>query len=574
MSNKIFSLIIIGFIIFIAGCAAVDNNTGQQGKLRLLRLFPDKQSDQNKFDAKVRASPLLDLSQDKPRIIVPVADGMIALQDAETGAIKEKIQLPFPTECKQLEISATPTIIGTNLVAVYQCVDDGRRTSHLLTVVDLKNNKLNQAFSMIELTATKPTADGLATVTFNPAAAYSHSEVKHAPKQDSDFGLVYVAFGNAGDTQPFHGWVFEIDMDAWKRLGTEHAINNVLVTTPESECPVNYDSGTREMICGGGVWTPEGPQVDMEAEDFELLIPTGNGQLDLERHDYANTLMRVKQGLQFDPKCDEQYCENFDPNNPSLACMESCKNLFIPRLDPKNKPLRPASGDCDDKTFWQCLAWLDYDLGANAPVKAKLKDGRSVWVQAGKDGGVYLIDAEHLGTQYDRMQIVEICGTKIDPCKLNWRGMIVTHPVVTYTEEEPVVIIPTFVSDDTHAAGLIALKIVIENNKPKFQKFWQFPDPSSKQATKSFRTHPSLPIITKIDETGETYVWVVDIGKPGTLYGVRVKDGSLAAKTSLIGTGWPLSTPVFFNNSIYVPSNAPGGIKKAWLEGYRIELEK
>ncbi len=574
MSNKVFSLAITGFIIFIAGCAAINNKTEQQGKLRLIRLFPDKQSDQIKFDAKVRASPLLDLSQGKPRIIVPVSDGMIALQDAETGAIKEKIQLPLSSGCKRIEISATPTIIGINLVVVYQCIEGGRRTSHHLTVVDLKNNKLNQAFSTIELTATKPTVDGLATVTFNPATAYPHSAVKHVPKQDSDLGLVYVAYGNAGDTQPFHGWVFEIDMSAWKRLGAEHAISNVLVTTPESKCPVNYNSGTREMICGGGVWTPAGPQVDMEKDSFELLVPTGNGQLDLSRHDYANTLMRLRQGLQFDPECDEKYCSNFNPDNPSLACLESCKNLFVPRLNPKDKPLRPASGDCDDKTFWQCLAWMDYDLGANAPVKVKLKGGLTVWVQAGKEGGIYLIDAEHLGIQYDRKQIVEICGTKTDECKLSWRGMIVTHPVVTYTEEEPVVIIPTFISDDTHAAGLIALKIVIENNKPKFRKFWQFPDPASKQASKSFRTHPTLPVIAKIDETGETYVWVVDIGKPGTLYGVRVKDGSLAVKTSLIGTGWPLSTPVFFNNSIYVPSNAPGGIKRAWLEGYRIDLEK
>jgi hypothetical protein len=131
MSNKVFSLVITGFIIFIAGCAAIDNKTEQQGKLRLTRLFPDKQSDQIKFDAKVRASPLLDLSQGKPRIIVPVSDGMIALQDAETGVIKEKIQLPLSSAgCKRIEISATPTIIGINLVVVYQCIEGGRRTSH------------------------------------------------------------------------------------------------------------------------------------------------------------------------------------------------------------------------------------------------------------------------------------------------------------------------------------------------------------------------------------------------------------------------------------------------------------
>lgn len=573
MNNKIFSLVVFGIIICIAGCATVHNKIQQQENLRLVRLFPNKNSDKGKFEAKILASPLLDFSQGKPRIIVPVANGIIALQDIETGTITEKIQIPIP-EGKRIQISATPTLIGTNLVVIYQCIDNGRRVSLNVVVVDLENNKLNEAFPVIELNATKPTADGLAKVTFNAVMAYPHSAIKYVPKQDSEWGLIYIALGNAGDTQPFHGWVFEIDMDDWNQLGTEQAIRNVLVTTPEAECVVNYEWGTREMICGGGVWTPAGPQLDLENDDFELLVPTGNGQIDLARHDYANTLMRVKQGLQFDPECDEQYCANFDPNNPSLACIESCKNLFIPRLDPKNKPLRPASGDCDDKTFWQCLAWMDYDLGANAPVKVKLEGGLAVWVQPGKEGGVYLIDADHLGTQYDRMQIVEICGTKTDECKLSWRGMIVTHPVVTYIEEQPVVIIPTFVSDDSHAAGLIALKIVMENNKPKFQRFWQFPDPSSKLATKSFRSHPTYPVITKTGEAGEAYVWVVDIGKPGTLYGVRVKDGSLAVKTSLIGTGYPLSKPVSVNNSIYVTSNAPGGIKRAWLEGYRIEVDK
>ena len=573
MKNITFSLVIFGFIVFIAGCATIDNNTHQHENLRLVRLFPDKENDKNKFNAKILASPLLDFSQGKPRIIVPFANGIIALQDVETGAIGEKIQIPILVEGKRIQISATPAKIGSNLVVVYQGIENGRRVSLNVVVVDLKNKKLNDAFPVIELNASKPTVDG-SIVTFDPVMAYPHSAVKYAPKQNSDLGLIYVALGNAGDNQPFHGWVFEIDMDAWKQQGVKQAISSVLLTTPENECSVNYKPGTREMICGGGVWSPAGPQVNMENNSFELLVPTGNGQLDLERHDYANTLMRVKQGLQFDPECDPQYCANFDPGNPSLACLESCKNLFIPRLDPKNEPLRPASGDCDDKTFWQCLAWMDYDLGANAPVKVNLKDGPTVWVQAGKEGGVYLIDAEHLGTQYDRMQIVEICGTKTDECKLSWRGMIVTHPAVAYIEEQPVVIIPTFVSDDSHAAGLIALKIVLENNKPKFQKFWQFPDPTSKQATKSFRTHPTMPVIARMGEAGEAYVWVVDIGKPGTLYGVRVKDGTLAAKTSLIGTGYPLATPVFYNGTIYVTSNAPRGIKKAWLEGYRIEVEK
>jgi len=88
---------------------------------------------------------------------------------------------------------------------------------------------------------------------------------------------------------------------------------------------------------------------------------------------------------------------------------------------------------------------MDYDLGANAPVKVRMEHGRSVLVQPGKDGGVYLIDADHLGLQYDRLQIADICGTLTDPCKIPWSGMIVTQPTLSYIDNEPIVVIPTFV---------------------------------------------------------------------------------------------------------------------------------
>ena len=198
-------------------------------------------------------------------------------------------------------------------------------------------------------------------------------------------------------------------------------------------------------------------------------------------------IMRLKPGLKFDAGCDATLCANFNPVNPDKACMASCKNLFIPRLLEGDAPLKPANGECDNKSFWECLAWMDYDLGASAPVKVDMDNGHSVLVQPSKDGGVYLIDAEHLGTQYDRLQIVDVCGTKADQCEAGWMGMIVTQPVLTSIDEDPVVVIPTFVADKTHPAGLVALKIVLEKGQPKFKRFWQFPDPSSPEAVQTFR---------------------------------------------------------------------------------------
>ena len=87
------------------------------------------------------------------------------------------------------------------------------------------------------------------------------------------------------------------------------------------------------MICGGGVWTPTGPTLVERAGGRELWIPTGNGQLDVGRGDFANSIMRVGLDLAFDPGCSAA-CDGFDPTAPSEACMASCANVFMPRLAP------------------------------------------------------------------------------------------------------------------------------------------------------------------------------------------------------------------------------------------------
>jgi hypothetical protein len=99
-------------------------------------------------------------------------------------------------------------------VIVYQCLEKGVRTSHRMAVIDLTQRKLDTEFPVLVLSADKPAADGVTKVKFNPPTAFSHAALKHAWTVGSEWGLVYAAFGNAGDTQPFHGWLFEIDMDA------------------------------------------------------------------------------------------------------------------------------------------------------------------------------------------------------------------------------------------------------------------------------------------------------------------------------------------------------------------------
>ncbi|MDO9422849.1 MAG: hypothetical protein Q7T40_01480 [Methylobacter sp.] len=567
--RRFVTAIIISITLTLLACDTIRSVDTQKPELfKLEKLFPTEFNPSVSFDKSISANPLLDFSLGKAVIIVPSSDGMITALNTETGAMVWEIKLPTPT-AQTAQLIATPVIIGDKLVVIYQCLDQGVRSSHRLTVIDLTNKQLDDRFSELIITAEQPASDGVGTVKFDPPNAFSHAALKHLPRPDSELGYLYASFGNAGDTQPYHGWLFEIDLDGWRNQGSQQAIRNVLLTTPEAECPVTLLHGTQEMICGGGIWAPPGPQIFATDEDVEILIPTGNGQIDLARHDYANTLMRVKPGLQFDAACDAQLCANFNPSQPTETCMASCKNLFIPRLAAGNSPLKPANGECDDKSFWDCLAWMDYDLGANSPIKVKLQNGQSVLVQPGKDGGVYLVDAEHLGTQYDRLPI-ELCGTAADPCRASWMGMIVTQPVVAYFNNQPVVIVATFSPDKSHAAGLVALKIVENQGFPKLQRFWQFPNPNYSEALLTFRSHPSLPVITSPGNSKEPVVWVVDIGNHGTLYGIRIKDGQLVAKQILQGAGRPLSAPLIYNNRLYLTSIMPD-TNKAMLEAYRID---
>lgn len=544
----------------------------QPESLKLEALFPSPDNPPVIFDESIIASPLLDRSQGKPLIIIPASNGVIAALDAETGALDWKIEAPAP-QGQQTQLVSTPVMVGDKLIILYQCLEQGARSSHRLAVIDMANKQLDDGYPVLVLHAEKPGADGKSIVKFNPPTAFSHAALKHAVNVENGQGYIYASFGNAGDTQPFHGWMFEIGLYAWKNQGAAQAVSSVLLTTPEADCPVTVEYGTQEMICGGGIWAPAGPQIFPAADSYEILVPTGNGQIDPARHNYANTLMRLKPGLNFDSGCDALKCSNFDPANPDKGCMESCKNLFIPRLADESAPLKPANRECDDKSFWECLAWMDYDLGANAPIKIAMEQGPSVLVQAGKDGGIYLIDADHLGTQYDRLQIADVCGTSTDPCKIPWAGMIVSQPVLSIIDHVPIVVIATFVPDHSHPAGLVALRIVLENGSPKFKRFWQFPGPESAEAVQSFRSHPSLPVLAAAGKNGDPVVWIIDIGNQGTVYGVRVKDGKLMAKKALQGTGRPLAAPLIHGANLYVTSTLPA-TNKAILEGFKIAIEK
>ncbi len=304
-------------------------------KLELVPLFPTSSAPSVTFEGQIAGSPLLDLSQGTPRIIVAASKGTIAALDPISGALLWKTVLPAGTGETPLLIS-TPVQIDDKLVVAYQTVTGTgdwmslKRVTQKVAVVDLGHGKIDPSFPIVDLAAEVPAADVGSTVKFDPTHAASRSALKHVRPSGRQLGFIYVSFGNFSDIQPWHGWLFEIDMDAWKQHGPEKAVSSTLVVTPETACGEEGYNGSRDMICGGGIWTPSGPTVVGDKNDSELIVPTGNGQIDLKRGDYANTLMRLRQGLAFDPECDAALCKTFDARTPSLPCIEFVQKSLHP----------------------------------------------------------------------------------------------------------------------------------------------------------------------------------------------------------------------------------------------------
>jgi hypothetical protein len=194
----------------------------------------------------------LDNSHTPARLIIPVSDGTIAALDADSGVLIWQLNAPPVSVGQQVELIATPVVIHDKLVVSYQSVDKCVRNDHRLAVIDLQAAQRDTRFPVLSFAAERPTSDKKSTVKFNPPTTFSHAALKHIAWPSSTNGLVYAAFGNAGDIQPFHGWLFEVDLDTWQRDGTAHAIRSVLLTTPEVDCPSKTEFCTQEMVCGGG----------------------------------------------------------------------------------------------------------------------------------------------------------------------------------------------------------------------------------------------------------------------------------------------------------------------------------
>jgi hypothetical protein len=471
------------------------------GALRLTRLFPTDVTAVPVFNWDLRSSPLPVELDGKFFIVVAAANGTVACIDPVTSKVLWATRLPAPRG-NLVEVGATPVRVGDKLVIVYSVnKKEGNELVQLLyraAVLDLNLGKLDSDFPPIDFAAEKRDISGGGAIRFTPKWQISHADLVHIAERADELGLVYVGFGGSREEGPWHGWLFELDLDAWKSKSSA-AIRSELITTPEADC---LGAGETQRICGGGIWSAAGPQIYLDREGYEILVQTGNGRLDLARGSYAQSLMRMRKGLAFVPACSAVICGQTNPQDPPKECLETCENLFVPRLLPEDPPLDPEDGRCNEKSFLECLAVSDWDFGANAPVRIQLPSGTVVYVTAGKEGGVYLLDAKRMGVLYDRKAAVDLCGAASDPCQAIFEGSIVTQPVLGWIDGTPVVVVATFMADETHPAGLVAFKVVDTDGTPRLEHFWSAPTRDSHEAVKMFRGAPTRALIA--DYRGES----------------------------------------------------------------------
>lgn len=560
-------------LLWVAGCSSGDDDDTPPPDTGIVveRLWPTDAHPGVEYPGCVYGSPL---PAPDGGVVIIEGRGTLAVLDPETGAEVWTLMLPAP-DGERPDVFATPVIVGDLLVIAYHTLDpegdpsvNGVRLRQRVAVVDLAAHAMADDFPVFDLAARLPTWDG-GEVEFLATNQLERAALVHVPGAGASLGHVIVTFGNARDIQPWHGWAFELDLDAWRADGAGAAVSGVLVTTAETDCGTPGSSGATERQCGGGLWSPAGPLVVPDgAGGHDLILAPDNGRLELSRRSYSNTLMRVRPGMQFDPGCDPDLCAGFDPDEPATPCLESCESLFVPRVPPGQLPAMPESFLCDGLTMFQCWEVLDYG-GGSTPVEIELASG-PVLLYPNKDGYVVLVDARHLGTLHDRLKLADVCGTAEHPCRANWAGMIVTQPALTELDGEALAIVPTFMEDSVRPAAVVAVRIL--DDPPRLEEVWRSPPADDPDAVHRFRLHPSRLALgrpTGGDELGLMLERPEDVHERGRLLAFDVATGAELANVQMTGPAQRFTLPLVLGD-VLVVNSCDSDVGAGRLEGYRV----
>jgi len=118
---------------------------------------------------------------------------------------------------------------------------------------------------------------------------------------------------------------------------------------------------------------------------------------------------------------------------------------------------------------------------------------------------------------------------------------------------------------------VVATAIVDDPENPEFEPLWKAPPFDDPEALRRFRDAPSHPVVSKSDDDGERYVWVVDAASPAaSLLGIRARDGRIVVEQELAGRVDTIR-PLHHEGVLYVPSRAPGDSGAVLLEAFTIK---
>jgi hypothetical protein len=127
---------------------------------------------------------------------------------------------------------------------------------------------------------------------------------------------------------------------------------------------------------------------------------------------------------------------------------------------------------------------------------------------------------------------------------------------VTEAGGEPLLLVPTFMPDRTHPAGVVAVAVSEAAGRPQLEVRWQAPRFDSPEAVQRFRRHPSR---IRLSHDGRL-AWLVEAaaaGKRGRLLGIRAADGAIVVDEELRGAGYRFTQPLLLGDRLFIPSCEP-----------------
>jgi hypothetical protein len=246
-------------------------------------------------------------------------------------------------------ITGTPVIdpaLGTLYVDVFSGeVLDTTNCVHRLHALNIATGA-EQPFSPVLVTASVP---GTGVDSINGVVNFTPQNHMNRPALTLADGVVYVAYGSYGDTDPYHGWVI-----GFSATNLQQLTNYAFATTPNATTNAfGINAGEGALWMGGG-----GLCVD---DGNNLYFETGNGSFSAHTNggDYGDCFVKLSTSNQL------TVMDYFAPSNQAS------------------------------------MALNDEDLGSGGPIllpdSASSAERPHLMVGAGKEGTLYLVDRDNLG---------------------------------------------------------------------------------------------------------------------------------------------------------------------------------